>query len=253
MPLYRPIAASTHRLLHVECVDSTNAEAMRRAEAGEPGGLWIIADTQTAGRGRSGRRWFSEPGNLTASLLIRLATPAPKAYQLSLVAGVAVTDAISATMSLAPEACVRLKWPNDILIGAAKAGGILVESSMGAAGLVAVIGIGINLVSHPEGLGRAATHLGAHGPAPEPDALLSEIAIAMDRWLERWGEGRDFASVREAWLARAHPIGERLSINTGAEAVEGLFGGIDQEGALLMRDGSGRERRFSFGDVTLAG
>jgi BirA family biotin operon repressor/biotin-[acetyl-CoA-carboxylase] ligase len=233
-------------------VDSTNAEAMRRAAAGERGPLWIVADTQSAGRGRSGRQWSSSPGNLHASLLLRLSSPSPKAYQLSLVAGVAVIDAIHTTMSLPQDAPLSLKWPNDILVGAAKTGGILVESSTGAGGLAAVIGIGINLAAHPDLADRPATHLGAYGLAPDAERLLAAIAPSLTAWLEVWAEGDGFAAIREAWLARCGALGQRISINTGRETIEGTFCGVDHDGALLLQDESGRLRQFTFGDVALA-
>ena len=239
-----------YRVARLDAVDSTNAEAMRRAQAGEPGPLWILADVQTAGRGRNGRSWSSEPGNLHASLLVTLALPQPRAYQLALVAGVAVVDALRAALQPAPPD-LELKWPNDILVDGAKAGGILVESSTGPAGLAAVIGIGLNVASHPEGLDRPATHLAAHAGSPKPPALLDTIAETLATWLVRWDEGRGFAAVREAWLNRAHPIGERMGINTGTERVVGSFRGLDADGALLI-DTDGRIRRFTFGDVSLA-
>lgn len=237
------------RLDRLAAVDSTNAEAMRRAQGGELGPLWIMADAQTAGRGRSGRSWTSEPGNLHASLLVTLALPQPKAYQLALVAGVAVFDALSAVLRPVPPG-LRLKWPNDILIDGEKTGGILIESSTNAAGLTAVIGIGLNVRANPKALDRPTTHLAAHAVGPEPVALLAPIADAMGAWLATWAEGRGFAAVREAWLNRAHPIGEPMSINTGSERIAGAFSGIDLEGALLL-DAEGGMRRFTFGDVAL--
>lgn len=238
------------RCAHHASLDSTNAEALRRAAAGERGPLWIVADVQTAGRGRAGRSWVSEPGNLHASLLVTLLAPAPKAYQLSLVAGLAVFEAIAAAMSPPPPA-LHLKWPNDILIGADKAGGILIESTTTAEGLAAVIGIGVDIASVPPGLGRPATYLAAHGTPPAPDALLRRIATATDDWLAAWDGGAGFPVIREAWLKRAHPIGERMSIDTGAERIAGAFGGLDEEGALVLDTEAG-PRRFTFGDVTLA-
>ena len=121
-------------------VDSTNAEAMRRVQAGEPGPLWILAERQDSGRGRSGRGWSSEPGNLHASLLVTLAAPQPKAYQLALVAGVAVFDAITASVHPTMPG-LSLKWPNDIMIDGTKAGGILIESSLGSGRLAGPIGM----------------------------------------------------------------------------------------------------------------
>lgn len=237
-------------LLRLPSVDSTNAEALRRAAAGERGPLWILADVQTAGRGRAGRSWVSEPGNLHASLLVTLSAPAPKAYQLSLVTGVAVYDAIRNAMQPAP-AALRLKWPNDILIGAEKAGGILIESTSSAAGLCAVVGIGIDIARTPPSLDRPATHLAAHGACPAPDELLAHIAAAAEDWLATWDEGRGFDAIRNAWLKRAHPIGERMSIDTGAERIAGAFHGLDDDGALVLDTEAGA-RRFTFGDVSLA-
>src|SRR5262249_11568967 len=146
-------------------VGSTNAEAFALAKAGEKGPLWVMAHRQTQGRGRSGRRWVSEPGNLHASLLLSLACPPAATHQLSLLAGVAVVDAIGAVSADRPIRTLRLKWPNDVLIGGAKCAGILPESHAGTSvgDALAVIGVGINLAWHPEDLGRAATHLGAHG------------------------------------------------------------------------------------------
>jgi BirA family biotin operon repressor/biotin-[acetyl-CoA-carboxylase] ligase len=241
---------SFDRVDRLAAVDSTNAEALRRAQAGERGPLWILADVQTAGRGRSGRSWSSEAGNLHASLLLTLTLPQPMAYQLALVAGVAVFDALGTAMHPAP-AGLRLKWPNDILIDGEKTGGILIESSTVGGTLVAVIGIGLNVAAAPHGLDRPATHLAAHGTCPEPHTLIRPLADCMGSWLAAWDEGRGFAAVREAWLNRAHPIGERLSINTGSERVLGAFAGLDPDGALLL-DVDGRGRRFTFGDVSLA-
>jgi BirA family biotin operon repressor/biotin-[acetyl-CoA-carboxylase] ligase len=242
-----------YRLVHLAQTDSTNAEAMRRALTGEAGPLWIIADRQTAGRGRSGRAWASESENLFASLLISTACPAARAGQLSLVAGVAAIDAIRSA-GLDHTAALRLKWPNDILIGSAKAGGILVESTTRAGGgMSAVIGVGLNLVSRPMQLGVAATSLACHGLALSPREALCFLGDAMDTWLNIWNDGAGFALVREAWLARGGAVGEALTVHAGTELVHGYFAGLDAEGALIVADNEGRERRFAFGDVALTG
>ncbi len=242
------------RLAHLTETDSTNAEAMRRALAGEPAPLWVLADRQTSGRGRSGRAWASQPGNLFASLLVSTACAPAQAGQLSLAAGVAAIDAIrKAAAPLTPPAGLRLKWPNDILIGAAKAGGILAESTTRNSGAerLAVIGIGLNLASAPGDLGRAATFLSAHGLSLSPQRALCFLADAMDGWLRTWNDARGFADVRRAWLERAGSIGEPLTVHTGGGIASGRFAGIDEEGALLIAGPDGRERRFSYGDVML--
>jgi BirA family biotin operon repressor/biotin-[acetyl-CoA-carboxylase] ligase len=243
------------RLVQLAETDSTNAEALRRALGGEPGPLWLLADRQTAGRGRAGRSWASAPGNLFASLLVSTTCPAPQASQLSLVAGVAAVDAIRKAGGQAPPAELRLKWPNDILIGSAKVGGILIESTTRAPGSdrLAVIGVGLNLVSAPEPLGRAATFLSAHGITLSPHRALCFLAEAMDAWLETWNDARGFALVRAAWLQRAGPVGEPLTVHASEGLISGRFAGLDAEGALVVAGPDGKERRFAYGDVMLGG
>lgn len=240
-----------YRLLHLAETGSTNAEAMRLALKGEPLPLWVLADRQTTGRGRLGRIWLSEEGNLHASLALRLSCGALQASHLSLVAGVAVIDAIRAAGGIRARA--RLKWPNDVLIEGAKAGGILVESSTGhrERELIAVVGVGLNLGSHPDVAGRPATHLAAQGVSCTPLDMLSRLAATMAGWLGTWQEGAGIADVRAGWLERAGPVGERIAVTTGSGLAEGRFAGLDAEGALLLADEQGATRRFTFGDVTL--
>ncbi len=176
-------------------------------------------------------------------------------HQLSLLAGVAAVEAIAAAAG-GPIAGLRLKWPNDVLIGEAKCAGILPESQMAdAAGseVVVVIGIGINLASHPTGLGRAATHLAAHGVSLAPEAMLG-LPGGGDRSAGSavWDCGAGFARVRAAWLGYAGAVGESLTVDTGRERIAGTFLDLDDGGALVMRDAQGRPRKLTFGDVTLA-
>jgi BirA family transcriptional regulator, biotin operon repressor / biotin---[acetyl-CoA-carboxylase] ligase len=242
-----------YRLAQLDEIDSTNAEAMRRALAGDSGPLWILAERQTGGKGRSGRVWETAPGNLFASLLIPATGPVAKAGQLSLVAGVAVIDALRKAGLDSGE--LRLKWPNDILIGTAKLGGVLVESSAPATadGRIAVIGVGLNLESTPEGLQGSATNLAAHGLTLSPGDALCFLAGAMDTWLKTWNDGGGFDAVRNAWLERAGAPGEALTVHTLEGDVAGSFVGLDADGALLIASADGRERAFTYGDVTLSG
>jgi BirA family biotin operon repressor/biotin-[acetyl-CoA-carboxylase] ligase len=246
-----PAAARAAAVLAFEEIDSTNSEAARLAAKGEAGPLWIRADMQTSGRGRSGRSFASPRGNLYATLLFVPGCEAATVHQLSLVTGVAVHDAIISAAG--PIAGLRLKWPNDVLVGSAKMVGILPESiaGMGDRETLAMVGIGINLVSHPEHLGREATHLAAHGSAPDVTAMLDAVDTAMARWLAVWDRSNGFASVRAAWLERAGPKGEMLAINAGEGRVEGRFAGLDADGSLLLEDPNGGIRRFLFGDVTV--
>jgi BirA family biotin operon repressor/biotin-[acetyl-CoA-carboxylase] ligase len=239
------------KLVELDEVDSTNAEAMRRVLGGERGPLWITARRQTEGRGRSGRHWSSPPGNLFASFITALDCPPAKAGQLSLVAGIAVVDALRRAGAVPG---LRLKWPNDILVGTAKTGGILVESTSRPPrpGPIAVVGIGLNLVSAPDDLGRAATFLANHALALSPREALCFLAQTMSDWIGIWNNGEGFATVREAWLARAGSLGEALTVNAVGGPVTGAFAGLDESGALLIDAADGRQLSFSFGDVTLA-
>jgi BirA family biotin operon repressor/biotin-[acetyl-CoA-carboxylase] ligase len=248
------VLPSGRRVLRLAEVDSTNTEALRRAVLGERGPLWILADRQRRGRGRNGRNWTSEPGNLYASLLIALDAPPRVAHHLSLLAGVAVFDAVRDLTQAEGQAIagLRLKWPNDVLIGSAKFIGILPESSASAGGgLLAVIGVGINLDHHPSGLNRELTHLSEHGVQVTPEIMLARLDEAIDMWLTRWNGGFGFSAVRAAWLERAGRPGEAIAVDTGAGRMEGTYAGIDDDGGLLVRDEQGREHRFTYGDVTL--
>jgi BirA family transcriptional regulator, biotin operon repressor / biotin---[acetyl-CoA-carboxylase] ligase len=242
--------AQSFRSLVLDQVGSTNREAFALAEAGETGPLWIMARRQTAGRGRSDRPWVSVPGNLHASLLVQLPDPPGALPQLSLLTGVAVVDAIRQTTGGGP-AGLRLKWPNDVLIGQAKCAGILIESISSRKAATVVIGIGIDLAWHPGDLGRAAADLAQHGCQTPPEAMLGSLSEAMHNWLAAWDGGRGFSAVRQAWLERAGPAGERMTVNTGRNRIEGTFADLDAEGALVICDGHGQRRTVTFGDVTL--
>jgi BirA family biotin operon repressor/biotin-[acetyl-CoA-carboxylase] ligase len=232
-------------------IDSTNSEAMRRITSGEMGPLWIRAEAQSRGRGRSGRSWTSEPGNLYATLLFAPGCARSEVHQLSLVTGVAVYDAIYAIAG-GTIAGLRLKWPNDVLIGSAKAVGILAESTVGQGGeLLAVVGVGINLAHAPADAGRGTTCLAEHGISADPATALAQLDRAMWHWLGTWDRGHGFAAIRGAWLDRAGSIGEMLAINAAEGRIEGRFAGLDADGSLLLTDAGGSERRFLFGDVSV--
>lgn len=246
--------SQVQRIRYLATVDSTNAEALRLVAAGERGPMWVQAGTQKSGRGRSGRAWASEPGNLFASYLTVLPGTPPRAYQISLVAGVAVALTVQTLLPNVLGLDLRLKWPNDILLGRAKAGGVLVESTQVPRGdLAVVIGIGLNLVSHPDDEARQTAHLAAFGAVPEPQAVLSVLDYQLSRWLAIWSGGEGFADIRNVWLSHSGPQGERLLVNSGAGPIEGAYQGLDQDGALLLTDDAGIQHTYSYGDVTLVG
>ncbi|MGE0627419.1 MAG: biotin--[acetyl-CoA-carboxylase] ligase [Hyphomicrobiaceae bacterium] len=234
-------------------LDSTSSEAMRRAARGERGPIWIRAVRQSRGRGRSGRSWAMLEGNLAASLLFEPGCPPGALHQLSLLAGVAIHDALHILVDTSGDPLrARLKWPNDLMIGASKVGGILVESSTFEGRLVAVVGVGINVAAAPAIPGRATTALVAHcRDIPAPEELLHAIDRRFRAWLRAWDEGAGFEAVRSAWLERGLRIGEPLTINERHGLVSGSFAGLDDDGALLMRTGEGLIERFATGDVSL--
>ncbi|MGQ0457749.1 MAG: biotin--[acetyl-CoA-carboxylase] ligase [Hyphomicrobium sp.] len=230
---------------------STNQDALRLALAGEALPLWIAAERQTAGRGRSGRSWTSAPGNLQATIAIACQAPLARAGELALVAGVAMIDAIR---SVAPSIRARLKWPNDVLIDGAKAGGILVESTTarGAPGFVAVIGFGLNVVSYPAELVGAATSLAAHGACVSADAMLEALADAFDRRLAAWDEGRAFASaIAPAWRILDAHVGAQIGVNAASGRLTGRSRGIDDRGYLVLDADDGTRHTVTHGDVAL--
>ena len=239
-------------VLKLDEIDSTNAECLRRAQSGERGPLWIVAERQTAGRGRSGRSWSQAGGNFAASFLFVPDGPLGALHQLALLCGVAVHEAIDRAAGGAVPT-LRLKWPNDILVGHAKAGGILVEAATWRGTTVAVAGIGLNIVHAPAIGGRTVARLGDYAGGLTSEAMLAALDAAMHRWLGVWQGGAGFGQIRNAWLARTGAAGEHLSVNAGAERIEGTFHGIDDGGALLLRLADGSLRRLTYGDVSLAG
>jgi BirA family biotin operon repressor/biotin-[acetyl-CoA-carboxylase] ligase len=229
-------------------IDSTNAEARRRAEAGASGPLWITAERQTAGRGRRGRAWETGEGNLAATLLFTTTKPPAEAAQVSFVAALAVADLASAYV---PASLVSLKWPNDPLIAGKKASGVLVESGPSPnGGLWIAVGIGVNLASAPVAAERPATTFAAHMTAPPPKPLeaLHQLVQAFERWRSLW-DSAGFPAIADAWTARAHGLGQPCTARLGSETVEGVAEGLDPDGSLRLRLADGGIRRITAGDV----
>lgn len=233
-------------------IGSTNAEGLSRLARGEPMPVWLVADIQTAGRGRRGRPWTSELGNLFATLV--LPNPAPVAHiaQLCFVAGLALRDAVlSAAPLVAPEQ-LRLKWPNDLMLDGGKLAGILVEGGSDPAGRpAAVIGFGVNCLHHPEDLPYRATSLDAAGCPTAPDRVLEALDRAMAVRLNQWNGGNGFPSVRADWLRHALALGDTVVVRIGERVVTGRFENIDARGAMMLRRRDGVAEIITAGDVSL--
>ena len=243
-----PAWPSGHALRHFEDIDSTNDEARRLAAAGVQGPLWIAADRQTKGRGRRGREWHSLTGNLYATLLLNPASRVAECAQLSFVAALAAGDLVA---RYAAGLRVGLKWPNDVLADGCKIAGILLEASgtTSAAPDWLAIGFGINLVWYPGDTAfPAISLLGLGVRPPAPRDALTYLAASWSEWYNTWVT-RGFAPIRDGWLARAAGLGERIRARLPEEEAVGLFEGIDETGALLLRESTDRLRTIAAADV----
>jgi BirA family biotin operon repressor/biotin-[acetyl-CoA-carboxylase] ligase len=236
-------------VLHFDNLDSTNEEALRRLAAGDRTPLWIVANEQTRGRGRSGRRWQSPAGNLYASLALDTGVSAAVATQLSFVAGLAAYDAVMAHLPADQLPRLRLKWPNDVMLGAAKLAGLLLESLAPSKGnrLAVILGIGINVAYAPPAADRAVACLGLE-PADVP-RVFTRLSSALETRLAQWEEGRGFPAIREAWLRRALALNESISVNLNGAAIRGKFTGVDAAGALQLETKPGVVITVTAGDI----
>ncbi len=230
-------------------VGSTNEEALARVQAGDPGRLWITAERQIQGRGRRGRSWVSEPGNLYASLLLVDPAPPAELSTLPLVAALGVYETLRPLFARTPQA-LAIKWPNDLLVDGAKINGILLESETLADGrLAVVIGCGINCSHHPGETLYPATDLKTCGFDVSPSLLFPQLATAMAGVLDRWNRGLGFTDIRQSWLLAARGVGDAVRVNLGDRSIEGRFVDLDARGVLLLEDGTGEIQRISAGDL----
>jgi BirA family biotin operon repressor/biotin-[acetyl-CoA-carboxylase] ligase len=239
-----------YRHRHFGEIGSTNDLVRAAAMGGEPAGLVVTADVQTAGRGRRGREWVSPAGNLYSSILLRPGVAPAAGGQLSFVVALAVADAVAEALPGAP--VISCKWPNDVLVNGAKVAGILLESQTAGNGLLdwVIVGTGINVASHPPLAQYPATSLAANGAAGGAQALLPRYLRRLDHWLSRW-QTEGFGPVREAWLSRAWKLGSIVSVRIGEEPVQGVFETLDAQGALVLSSGGAR-RTIAAGEILAA-
>ena len=227
---------------------STNADLAARLSGGEylPEGEWLVADRQTAGKGRLGRAWNDGLGNFMGSTVVRPGQGDPPFASLALLAGLSVHEAIA---SLLPDPSpLWLKWPNDLLLSGSKVAGILLEMIAGTV----IVGIGVNLRVAPHVEGRAVAALCDHGVDISRDDFANVLARAFALELERW-RSAGLAPMLRRWQSAAHPKGTRLTVlPPGEEAIEGGFAGLTQEGNLLLSLDDGSVRTIHAGDVLLS-
>ncbi|MDE1992917.1 MAG: biotin--[acetyl-CoA-carboxylase] ligase [Rhizobiaceae bacterium] len=228
---------------------STNSECVERARAGDLGNLWVTAARQTGGRGRRGRTWVSEPGNLYASLLLIDPAPMDRLGSLPLAVAVAVHQAVRSVLPAGAEP-VEVKWPNDILIGRKKTCGILIEGEALPDGRYAlVIGIGINVAVKPDNPLYPVTCLREQGASVSADELFAHLYASMAEALQAWDKGRGIREITARWRAVACGIGEKITVNLPDRSISGHFAGIDDNGLLMLDTGSGKIMPIAAGDV----
>ena len=253
-----------YRLVSFDTIGSTNVEALERARAGDEGLLWLVSKRQESGRGRRGRPWSTEEGNLAATLLVTGRYDLARVATLGFVAGLSLSDALGRILPEAQSVSVgmdgagvglgqpkiELKWPNDVLAGGAKLAGILIETSLlPDERFAAAIGIGVNIVSHPEGLPYPATDLASICGAANAEEVFAALS---DAWLDNaslWAEGRGLSALRERWLDRAAGLGSAVAVRMEGEVVRGVFETIDADCRFVIRKPDGTSVRITAGDV----
>ncbi len=245
------------RLEAFDAIGSTNAEALIRARAGETGPCWFVTTEQTSGRGRRNRVWTAPRGNLASSILEVLDVPPSVAATLGFAAGLALEQAlrqvsVEAVMR-APDSAAndyRLKWPNDVLAGAGKLAGILLEAETQANGrLAVVVGIGTNVIAAPEGTPYPATCLHRLGVSASAEDLFAALSDAWQDMRGIWDNGRGFADIRTLWLERAAGLGQPVSIKSGTSTISGIFDTIDDTGCMIVTTADRKRIPIAAGDV----
>jgi len=255
------------RLLYLPTVDSTNTLALQLAHERPDEGLVALTDSQTAGKGRQGRRWVDVPGcNVLMSIVLRPLFPP---HLLVMIASLAVVDAIARTCQITP----AIKWPNDVLIEERKIAGILIETSHDAQGqMVAVIGIGLNVngpieevahylaeqasyVAHATTLETVCGH-----PVSREELISSVVGSLEDAYLALQQETLDGSSaatastltsrlVRERWRDHLATLGRAISVRQGDSTISGVAEDVDDNGELLLRRHSGDLINITWGSV----
>jgi BirA family transcriptional regulator, biotin operon repressor / biotin---[acetyl-CoA-carboxylase] ligase len=235
------------KVLRYESLPSTNTELARLASEGAPEGVTIVADEQTAGRGRLQRAWSSPKGaGLYCSILLRPTIPQNQWPLITLMAALAVGDALREACDLQTD----IKWPNDLLSGERKICGILAEAIETPAGRAVIVGIGINLTQNafPSELADVATSVvEATGRAPERNAILAALLGALCDWYRLLGEP---GKIVDAWSNRSsYALGKVVQVSNGDEVFQGTTCGVESDGALRLRATSGEIKSVRAGDV----
>jgi BirA family biotin operon repressor/biotin-[acetyl-CoA-carboxylase] ligase len=233
-------------------IDSTNRFAFQRASEGGDEGEVVIAESQTRGKGRLGRSWFSPPGlSLYLSVILRPKLPPADAPKLTLVSAVALAETVQSFLGTPP----AIKWPNDITVGGKKLAGILTESSCVADAVrFVIVGIGVNLNLPgeliPEEIRDRATSLLILTKKPvDRTAFATQLIHSLDRCYGEL-EDRGFPSIARRWERFFELRGRRVGVEMPDRHLSGIARGIDADGALIVEEDGGALQRIIAGDVT---
>ncbi len=236
------------QFLHVYAqVGSTQDIARTLAEQGAPEGTVVVAEVQTAGRGRLGRTWVSPKGGLYLSVLLRPIVGPHEVPKLSLVGAVAAARAVERTCGLP----VGLRWPNDLVVNRKKVGGVLAEAGPDAWWVVLGIGLNVNIPTSvlPEG----ATSLEAEGRKPvDLEALFCAVCVELELAYELF-RGEGFSTLLRWWRDRSTTLGRRVRVHVPSGTYEGLAEDVDEDGALLLRLPDGSVKRIVAGELAPGG
>jgi BirA family biotin operon repressor/biotin-[acetyl-CoA-carboxylase] ligase len=234
--------------IELDVCESTNDIALHHAKEGASHGTIVLADAQTAGRGRLGRTWSSPPGtNIYLSAIVRAPRPIAELAPMTLAIGIGVVDAVRA----AGVANAALKWPNDVVVpfgrGAKKLAGILCEVG-GEGCVVAGIGVNVNMTDMPAEIAERATSIAhARGAAIDRAAFLETLLHTLEPWIDRFIAG-GVPAIATAWEERMAPD---LMLRVERDGIIGTPIGLDRDGALKLRDASGVIHRIHAGDVAI--
>jgi BirA family biotin operon repressor/biotin-[acetyl-CoA-carboxylase] ligase len=247
------------KFIHFDSIDSTNAEAARLAQKDEftaqQSPIWISADRQHAGKGRRGREWVSSTGNLFCTCLIKTDGDAPIDARLSFVAALAVAKTLAHYID---PSLITIKWPNDVLVAGEKISGILLESGKNGGKNWVSVGIGINLITDPEIENYPTTHMLAHMKGHDLEGaeplfsgvrpMIAVLAAAFHSWQDIYDQ-EGFEPIREAWLDRAHGIGEPVRAVLPHKTIIGTALGLDIDGGFEIQTSQDGVVKIHAGDV----
>lgn len=238
------------RILRHDSLGSTNTEAANQARLGAGEGLCVLAKTQTAGRGRHGRKWVSSEGSgLYFSIVLRPKLDTRSLPLITLMAGVAVFDTLK-VYGLKPD----IKWVNDLLVGEKKIGGILAETVEAPNGLAVILGIGVNLTSRnfPDEIAETATSIEAEtGKRIDSDEMAEHLTGYLSYFYDVLNGDVGGAAIVEEWRIRStYFVGKHVRVTVHGKVIEGVTDGLETSGALRLKRGDGSVVVVQAGDVT---